>query len=205
MLVSMLTRACEACDAMPLPGDRQLLTNCVGTTIAWEWARAGELGNPSNMRLYCARHEMKSSLSHMPKWLEDQLGERWVEKDFLTDVFVERQESQGDRPLLAAEVEAAPNQVIQLDGLDRGYLWDFYKLVHVRAPKLLYVACTKKGYLDHLERALIKVSLATRRLRTPEDTLAVVLLPAGATEITEVRVGVSQGLDDLVMTRPFKE
>jgi hypothetical protein len=149
---------------------------------------------------------MKSGTgSHMPKWLEADLGDRWIRKGFLADVFVERQESKNvrDRPLLAAEIEAAPDHVIGLDATDRGYLWDFYKLVHVRAPKLLFVACTTKSRLEELSNAIVIAARATRSIRNPDDELAVILLPAGATEAQHVRMGVSRGQQELTMSCSF--
>jgi hypothetical protein len=196
---ALVEQSIQATCEKSLPGRDQLRTNRFGVHLAWLWATDGMMGPKSNVHLYAAEHAMPngSHLQDVEPVVRDA-GAHLHRYEFLTDVFVERYDGKQRRaePLVAAEIEASPNHGVNYVFEGEGYsdyLWDFTKLLYVRSPKRLFVACTLKGEpLDVLTRTLSRGYRDANLAQTDGDTIAV-LLPAGETEKPEVRFGCLQG------------
>ncbi len=194
-LAALVEKALGATCGDRLPGRDQLRTNRFGVHLAWLWAIDDQKGRKSNIHVYAAEHAMPNG-SHLQdlKPVVDAMHAQTHRREFLTDVFVERYDGKRRRaqPLLAAEIEASPNHGVEYayEGEGRSdYLWDFTKLLYVRVPKRLFVACTLKGEnLDVLSETLV-CGYQDACLGKTDGDAAVVLLPAGHTERKEVRLG----------------
>lgn len=120
----------------------------------------------------------------LPASMREELGPRLRDQQFLSDVFITSRspQSTGGQTLLAAEIEALPNPLV------RYYLWDFSKLLHVKAPKHLFVACAPPERLGTLADTLAQGYRDARGVQGADET-CVCLLPS-TTDWSEVRLGV---------------
>jgi hypothetical protein len=181
------------CEDNKLPGRDQHRTNRFGIHLSWLWACNGHPGKRSNVYFYAARHN-----SHLKK-IEPVIRRAKAHVcrfEFLTDVFVEKyyKKQRTVTTLLAAEIEASPNHSVKYgyDGPRRSdYLWDFSKLLYVRAPKRLFVGCTVKTRMKELICTLARGYSDANCLADASGETAVVLLPGGTTERTEVQLGLA--------------
>jgi hypothetical protein len=172
------------------------MTNRFGTYLAWLWAIDGIRGRKTNIHLYATEHGTPNGthLEHI-KGVIGHAHAHLHQYEFLSDVFIERY--RGYRsvpdPLLAAEIEASPNHSVEYVYEGEGwsdYLWDFSKLLYVRARKRLFVACARKSHLSQLQTTLQR-GYQDAGPQTSTEATAVVLLPAGRTEFAEVRFGLA--------------
>ena len=124
--------------------------------------------------------------------------------DFL---LVDRQSETLDLPVLTCESEAcgdhspyygfslAPNWKGKLEPAN-GYVWDFRKMLHFRAPHLLFVGRAVKNRHDKLKETLVQCAREYRTVWTGSH-LHVVLLPCGRTERRRVQLGKAFGDQEL--------
>lgn len=184
-----------------LPGSDQMMTNALGLTLALRWARSSvSTACRGRLHTYAPEHvnERTSHFEGVPKADFRKMKPRWHRYSFLVDVFIEEWRSSGARmtevPVLAAEVEGHPGHGVADDIDHNDYQWDFYKLVHVRAPRRLFVASARADRLDELTTSLSAAWTRTREAVANEnDRLAVVLLPARGIQWVDTRVGVALG------------
>jgi len=205
---SLIDQALEAtCAPGRLPGRDQLRTNRFGLHLSWLWALQGVRGRKSNIHVYASAHAMPNG-SHLDeiRCVLEREDAKLHEYGFLVDVWIERSDRKRrlTNGLVAAEIEASPVHGVQYvyEGPDYSdYLWDFSKLLYVRAPKRLFVGCTTKERLDDLQATLVA---GYRDAALPySDHAAVVLLPAGETEKEHVRLGTSSR-GRLVFKKPYE-
>jgi hypothetical protein len=188
-----------------LPGTDQMKVNGLGISLGMRWAKATR-SKSSRLFYYAPEHD-NGRTSHFRQVPAGCQQITWRRRDygFLADLFIEETirspSGRVEQPVLAAEVEAYPRHGVRDDIDTNDYQWDFYKLLHVIAPRRLFVACTQKNQLDHLQRALGNAWKRTRHvLPRATDELAIVLLPAGETERAYVRVGTVYGVGELTFT-----
>lgn len=202
-LRSLLKDAVDAVTGGVLPGRHQPTTNSIGIYLAWRWALEGERGPRSNVYVYASKHPTAAGVDHftrLPPSMKEELGPRLREYQFLTDVFITRHSRQNaiERTLLAAEIEASPNHRVEYayEGDNyNDYLWDFSKLLHVKAPKHLLVACAPPERLGTLAETLAQGYRDARGVQGAEET-CVCLLPS-TTDWSEVRLGVVDDTGEL--------
>ena len=129
----------------------------------------------------------------------------WTHREWMVDFYVVHQKSSTfDEPLIACESEAWTGFDVEFtfDFINQkkgkktvceaknGYLWDFRKLLHFRAPHLLFVARVNRpeDRLPKLEKTL--ASCAKEYAAVWNDSqLSVVLLPSGHTKKELTRIG----------------
>lgn len=208
MLADCLRRVCGKRDTLPLlPNRDQLRANAFGIELALRWAQAGARGPQSNFYVYATNHLMRRSgrsrFGFLPAATRRELSSRLLNQEFLTDVFVTRRSKTATRvvetPIVAAEVEAHANQTVAFNYDHRGYLWDFSKLLYVRAPRRLFIAQLPAARIPALCKTL---GLGFRD--APHDDAAVtwaVVLPAANRDIAAARTAVSVG-SELLRFRP---
>jgi hypothetical protein len=172
-----------------LPGRAQLKTNSLGIYLSFQWAVKG-LAIKKNINIYASEHAMKNG-SHWSLLKKKKVLPGWTNKlkyEFISDVFIEEQKNDYCKPLLAAEIEASPAHSTDFYSYENDYLHDFSKLLFIAAPKRLFIACTKVEELNNLQMSLSK----GYRVWNPSKnqyTTAVLLFPAGETQISETRFG----------------
>jgi hypothetical protein len=71
---------------------------------------------------------------------------------------------------------------------ESGYAWDFCKLLHFPAPRLLFAARLSASRIATLEQSLRQCAMEYRRLWA-KRRLSVVLFPSGQTQRSLVRIG----------------
>lgn len=189
-------------DGFILPGSDQMLTNALGITLGLRWALAN--GATARLHTYAPRHqnERASHFTDVPAQTWRHFEPNWHRYSFLLDLYVEEwsgsRKDRTEHPIVGAEIEAYPNHGVD-DNIDTNdYQWDFYKLLHVRVPRRLFVACARKDRLVALERTLVAAHERTRQSAGARgDRLAILLLPGGEHEWNQVRLGVSHGRNQL--------
>lgn len=181
-----------------LPGPDQMLTNALGITLAHRWGRR-DSHNLERLHTYAPQHlNGRSGISHftaVPAKEKRELRTNRHVYSFLLDFFVEERKANGKEvPVVGAEIEAYPRHGVSDDIDTNDYQWDFYKLLHVRVPRRLFVACAARGGHQVLMKSLKNAWWRTSDVVAQEkDQLAVILLPAGSTETKDVWLGIAAG------------
>lgn len=188
-----------------LPGPDQMQVNALGIALAYRWARSS-VSSMARLHTYACEHQngRTSHFEGVPALDRVAIEQRWHRYSFLADVFFEEwvgpKAQRRELPVLAAEIEAYPQHGTDDDIDKNDYQWDFYKLLHVIAPKRLFVACTRVERIDAVAASLVAARERTRRATGLDaDRLAVVLLPAGERQWQAVRVGIAKGRGPLEM------
>ena len=141
---------------------------------------------------------------HSPKTkhMLDDAGLRYEHREHMVDfVAVSRLRANIDLPVVACESEVNPTHGVgyafDLSPWNRrpmnGYVWDFRKLLHFRAPRLVFVARVNKGRNDQEDRiATLEQTLADCAADHATvwggSRLDVLLLPNGQRETSLARV-----------------
>jgi hypothetical protein len=173
-----------------LPGPDQLATNSFGIHLTYLWAIDGTQPKDS-LIIYSTEHRMKrgSHWSLLKKKKAIPSSVKLYKGEFISDVFIEKNNNDFFTPLAAAEIEASPRHTTSYSWVNNDYLRDFSKLLYLFVPKRLFVGCTTAKELDNLQLSLLEgynhMGIKARNLLT-----AVVLLPAGTRQHHEIRIGI---------------
>jgi len=181
-----------------LPDANQPVTTCFSMNLAWE------LGKKS------ANDPLLTGAPHSPKTkdLAKEWGIDYVPREFLVDFCVlEQASSTRHVPLLGCESEAHKGHGVEYtfevnpdtNNPVNGYVWDFRKLLHFRAPKLLFVARLRNARGDAPGTRMDRL-IETLRACAKEyadvwrgSLLYIVLLPPGNRKSDRILIGYGAG------------
>jgi hypothetical protein len=178
-------------------------TNSQPHATAFAAVLAYQIGSPSAANqpvLIGAPHSKEKTPKILAKCSIPYEHREWIVDFYVAD----RRSTTVELPLLACESEVHKAHGVDYDfsfnskGPRNGFVWDFRKLLHFRAPKLLFVARVSKGDPDYSRLSTLKCTLRQcaqdySSVWSSHAELYVVLLPGGQTEQNHASFALSSG------------